>query len=348
MMVHKRNSRKIRIAMIAPPFGQEGGPEVVCKHLTNALAKKGMDITLFAPADWKTDAKHISTLPKSLWQMPDFKKQTDVFRRNLIFTSQLEIIKYQNNFDVIHLHAHRSAYAVAKFLNKPCVLTLHNVIENTEFKQIEDAGIFTVAISSGRTGKNKATAVIENGIDVTKMGYSTDKGKFLLFVGRIREDKGADLAMRIAKKTGKKLVIIGRIGNTPERKMYFKKEIKPYLGKTVIFKDQMPQHELYEYMKNAEALLSLIRTRLTLFPLIVMEALAAGTPVLSSEIQLLPKRLRDSRVLCMSNKFEDWLKAAKEIDRFDRKECRKYAEKNFDSSVMAEKYIRLYKKIMRR
>lgn len=341
------NLRKIKVAMVAPPFGREGGPEVVCEHLTNALLKKGVDVTLFAPADWKTKAKHIPILPRSLWRMKDFKKQSDVFRKNLIFTSQLEIVKHQHKFDIIHLHAHRSAYTVAKLLNKPCVLTLHNVIEDMEFQQIKDAGIYTVAISKGRDKRNKSSVIIENGIDVKKIGYSLDKGEYLVCVGRIMEKKGIDLAIKIAKKSGKKLIIIGRIGDAPERQLYFKKRIKPYLNKTIILKDQMPQSRLYQYIKNAEALLFPIRGSLaTLFPLVVMESLASGTPVIGIPIRSLLTSPNNSSVSCISNKFDDWVKAAREVNKFDRKKCRKYAEKNFDSSVMAEKYIQLYQKVI--
>lgn len=332
--------------MVAPPFGQEGGPEVVCKHLTNALLKKGVNVTLFAPADWDIGVKNVPTLPTSLWRMNNFKNQTDVYRRNLIFASQLEVIKYQDDFDIIHLHAHRSAYAVGRLLKKPCVITLHNIIEDMELQQIKDIGIHPVAISKGRKERNQTPTVIENGIDTTKIGYSLNPKKYLLCVGRILEMKGIDLAIKIAKKAGKKLVIIGRIGDAPKRQLYFKKKIKPYLNKNIILKEQMPQPKLYEYLKDSEALLFPIRGKLTLFPLVVMEALASGTPAIGTPIQALPKHLNNSSVFCLSDKFDDWVKAAKNIEQFDRKACREYAEKNFDSSVMAEKYIQLYNRVM--
>jgi len=343
----KKIGRKIRIAMVAPPFGQEGGPEVVCRHLTNALVDRGVAVTLFAPGDWKTKAKLVPTLPKSLWQMSDFKKQTNIFRKNLIFSSQLEVIKHQSDFDIIHLHSQRNAATVAPLANKPCVLTLHNVVKEMEFRQIRDAGIFPVAISHGRKVKLQVAAVIENGINLKEIEFSQKPGKYLLCVGRIIEGKGVDLAIDLARKSREKIVIIGRTGNSAERQKYFAKKIKPHLGKTIIFKEQMPQKALFKYLREAKALLFPIRGKLSLFPLIVMEALASGTPTIGTSIQKLPGHMKNDRVACLSDKSSDWLQAIKTIDRFDRMACRRYAEKYFSSDVMTEKYLELYNKIVR-
>lgn len=331
--------------MVSPPFGQEGGPEVVCRHLTNALLEKGFDVTLFAPADWKTRARHIPTLNQSLWKMKNFKKQSEVYRKNLIFCSQLEVLKHEEKFDIIHLHAQRNAYTVAKFSKKPCILTLHNSIGSMEFEQIKEVGIHPVAISSGRKGKLKMSAVIENGINVEELEYSFHKGKYMITVGRLLEQKGIDLAIKIARKAGKKLFIIGRKGNSPERQKYFKDKIKPFLNSRIILKEQMPQPDLYKYVKNAEAILSPIRGKLSVVPLIIMEALACGTPVIGTPVSSIPAILKNKNIGCFSNNLKDLTIAAKNTDKFDRRECRKYAEKYFNSSIMADKYIRLYKKV---
>lgn len=340
--------KKIRVAMVAPPFGPEGGPEVVCRHLTNALVKKRINVTLFAPDDWETRAKHVRTLPISLWKMKNFKKQSEYFRKNLIYTSQLKVIKYQENFNIIHLHSQRSAYAVAKFLEKSCLLTLHNIIGPMDLEQIRETNLNLVAISPGRRQKIKTGTVIENGIDVNEIKYSLKKGKYLLAVGRIIEQKGVDIAIKIAKRAGKKLIIIGRIGNSPKRQDYYNKKIKPFLNKNIIHKNQMSQKRAYEYMKNAEAVVSPIRGRLSVTPLVIMESLACGTPVISTPIYPNPEFTKNKKIGFFSSDINKLIKAAKETDKFDRAECRKCAEEFFDSHLMAEKYIKLYKRILKK
>lgn len=337
--------KKIKIAMVAPPFGPEGGPEVVCRHLTDALVDMGIDVTLFAPGDWETKAKHIQTLPISLWKMKNFKKQSEFFRKNLIYFSQLKIIKNQEKFDIIHLHSQRNAYVVAKFLEKPCLLTLHNIIGRMDLDQIRETKLKLVAISEGRKKMIGNSQVIENGINVKELEYSFGRGKYLLVVGRLIEQKGIDVAIKIAKKAAKKLIIIGRIGNSPKRQAYYQKKIKPFLDKNIIHKNQMPQKRVYEYMKNAEALISPIRGRLTVVPLVVMESLACGTPVISTPVKPAPAFLKNKKIGIFSANTRELIGAAKEVNRFSRAECRKFAEKYFDSHIMAEKYAKLYKKI---
>lgn len=335
--------------MIAPPFGPTGGPEVVVKHLTDALLKLGAAVTLFAPADWKTRAKHIPTLPQSLWLMKNFKNQKDSERQDLITTSQFKALERQKDFDIIHFHQQRHAYKTGPLAKIPCVLTFHSKITSEIFKKTKKAKIFMVALSRTHQKKFKVSAVIRNGIPVKKMKFSLNQGGYLITIGRVAESKGIDTAIEISRKTGKKLLIIGRIGVSKERQLYFNEKIRPFLGDKIIFKDEVPQKEMFKYLRGAEALLFPIRPNgknLAVCPLVVMESLASGTPVIGTVIESLPELSKKPRIACLSNNKEALINAVKNIERFSRNECRKYAEKNFDSSVMARKYLELYKKIL--
>ena len=109
---------------------------------------------------------------------------------------------------------------------------------------------------------------------------------------------------------------------------------------------EVSQLEIFKYLKKAEALLFPIKRNIKVCPLIVAESLACGTPIIGTAMNPTPKLLKDSKVACLSMNFNVMVKAVKNIENFDRKKCRKVAEKLFDSSIMAKKYIKLYKKIL--
>src|SRR3989338_3620694 len=339
--------KKIKIAIVAPPFGDTGGPEIAVQSLVDSLIDKGINVTFFTPADWKTKAKHISTLKQSLWNMKDFKKQTGKVRINLIILSQMEVVNCQNNFDIIHLHSSAYAYAVAKLLKKPCILSLHNRIGSSEFAQIKKAGVYTVSLSNSQKGKLKTAKTIWNGVQIKNIKFSRKKGSYLITAGRITDQKGIDTAIKIAKKAGKKLLIFGRIGNSPERQRYLNQRIKPFLdNKQIIYKGEVSNRKILGYLKNAEALIFPIK-RPEVCPMIIAESLACGTPVIGTKIDPLPELLgNNKKIAFLSNSSSKLIEAAKNTDRFNRLECRKYAEKYFDSSIIADKYINLYEKII--
>ncbi|OGI25591.1 MAG: hypothetical protein A3J76_05955 [Candidatus Moranbacteria bacterium RBG_13_45_13] len=344
-MIFRR--KKLRVAIVAPVFGDTGGPEVVVQNLTNALLKKGVDVTLFAPTDWKTEARHISTLEKSLWRMQNFKDLTQIMIRNYIAAAHVKVLNHQNEFDVIHLHLQRHAYAIAANVKKPCLLSFHSGFTKLELDMIKSTGIATVALSKTQRGKNKTTAVIHNGVPVDKIKPSYDKGKYLVAIGRLNNQKGIDKAIQIARQSNKKLLIFGRIGISEKRQSYFGKKIAPFLdGEKIILMKEVPNKKIFGYIRKAEALLFPIR-KPEVCPMAVAEALACGTPVIGTNVGPLPEMLKSKKVGFLSNNINSLIKAAKNTEQFDRKACRKYAEKHFDSSIMAGKYIQLYKKIVR-
>ncbi|HLM83856.1 MAG TPA: glycosyltransferase [Candidatus Bathyarchaeia archaeon] len=339
--------KKLRIAIVAPPFGPWGGPEVLVQNLTEALVKKGVDVTLFAPRDWKTSAKHIPTLEKSLWNMKNFADQSTKIRRNLIIESQLKVLFSKKKFDIIHFHSQRYAYLIGKFSNAPCVLSYHNKITEPEFIQIKRANIFAVSLSRSQKNGYQTSATIWNGIPVSKIEPSYQPGKYLIAIGRLDDQKGIDTAIQIAKRAKKKLLIFGRIGLSEKRQAYFRTKIKPHLdGAMVVHMGEVPNSRIFDYLRDAEALLFTIR-RPEVCPMVIMEALACGTPVIGTKINPLPELLKNNKKICrLSNDARELVKVVREASQFDRKKCREYAEKNFDSSVMAEKYIELYNKII--
>ena len=337
--------RKLAIAMVAPIFGDTGGPEIVTQNLTDALIKKGVDVTLFAPGDWKTKAKHITTLPESLWNMEDFSLQTEKVRRNILISSQLKVLFSKKHFDIIHLHSQTYAYCVGDNSTTPCVLSCHNKINAPEFDQVKDAGIYTVSLSKSQKGNFKTDATIWNGMIIDKKKFSAKHEGYLIAIGRLTDQKGIDTAIQIALKADKKLLIFGRIGNSVKRQLYYKEKIQPFLNKNIIHMGEVSHEKLLGYIRDAEALLFPIR-RSEVCPLVIQEALASGTPVIGTKISPLPELLKDPAVSFLSDDMDKLVEAVKNTFIFDRNKCYDYAEKFFNSSRMADQYIQLYEKIL--
>jgi glycosyltransferase involved in cell wall biosynthesis len=303
-------------------------------------------VTLFAPADWKTKAKHIHSLEKSVWNMTNLKDLSSSEFRKLKISSQEKVLDFQKDFDLIHLHSQRYASGVCSKTEIPCVLSFHNRFSDGAFEEVFKSGLYTVALSESQRGKHETSAVIYNGVPTRKIEYSFEKGQYLMFVGRLADQKGIDTAIQIAMKARQKLLIFGRIGNTDDRRDFFAEKIEPFLDdENIIYKGEVTHDEIYGYLRQASALMLTIR-RPEVCPMVVGEALACGTPIIGTTVGPLPELLRNEKVAFLSDDFDELVEKVKNTDDFDRKECRKYAEENFDSSVMAKKYLALYEKIL--
>ncbi|PIP25991.1 MAG: hypothetical protein COZ27_01220 [Candidatus Moranbacteria bacterium CG_4_10_14_3_um_filter_41_65] len=337
----------MKIALVAPAFGQTGGPEVMVKTLAESLTKKGVDITVFAPADWKTTAKHMHSIPQSLWNMTGFKDQTMTLRRNFQMASQTTVLKFQDTFDLIHLNVPSFAAAAIAGAKIPVLLSAHSRIPKDEFLQLKKLGAHIVALSHAQAKKLPYDSVIWNGLNVSEIQPSFEPGKYLVTIGRLTDQKGIHSAINIAKKARVPLIIIGRVGNGADRQVYFKEQIKPYIdGDMVRHLDTIPHEEIFSYLRSAKALLFPI-VRAETFGLVAAEALACGTPVIGTRVDPLPELLTDSSISFLSDDLDELANVAAHTERFDRQTCRRYAEEHFSTERMADEYIALYKDLLK-
>lgn len=337
----------MRIAMVAPPFGPTGGPEVMVRNLISSLQSKNIQVTLFAPADWKTKAPLVETLPQSLWNMRSFSQLSVQIRRNYVMGSQAVVLAHQGDFDLIHLHAQRAAYAVARGSRIPCVVTLHSSIPEEDFLQMRESRLTVVGLTRSQVGQLPVDAVIRNGIPVEAIVPRYEPGEYLLAVGRITPQKGINQAITIAKKSNKKLIIIGRIGISKERISYFNEHIQPHVeGKQVQLVESVEHEKMTEFFRKASFLVFPI-TSPESNPLVPMEALACGTPVLGTRVDPLPEMFPQSGgAVLLSDNLDELADAAAHPEAFSRRAARQYAEKHLDSGRMADDYIALYRKLL--
>jgi hypothetical protein len=336
----------MRVAFVSPPFGQTGGPELTTSQLADALVARGVDVTLFAPGDFKTKARLIPTLEKSIWNDSGFHSMSEQARHNIIVSSQVKVLGYQKEFDLVHISSQRYGYATAKNLSTPSVITLHNHMKPDDYALLKESGAITVALTEIQRSKMGADHCIYPGIPLGSIMPSYQSGKGLVTIGRITDQKGIHTAIAIAKKAGKPLTIVGRIGTSPERQAYYEQEVAPHINGSIRLVEHVDYADLLALIASSEALLFPI-ARPETFGRVSIEALACGTPVIGTLVDPLPEILTDSKTSFLSDDIDALAEAAKHPERFDRHRCREYAEERFDISTTAEKHILLYEKILK-
>lgn len=338
----------MKIAQVSPVFGTTGGPEVVVQNLTNELVALGEDVTLFAPADWKTSAKHVKTLPKSLWNLKNFKETSNNTRINLIISHLIKALLEAKKFDIIHFHIQKYSFAFADNSPVPAVISFHNNIEKDIFNYFsKNKNIYTVALSNSQGMNLKTSAVIYNGVPTQKIIFSKKSGNYLIAIGRLSDQKGIHLAISAAKKAKMKLIIMGRVGISKEKQEYFNKKIKPFIdNKNIVHIFEVPHDKIYSYLRNAAALIFPIQAP-EVCSMTVLESLASGTPVIATKLDPMPELIENGKTGFLVNTEDEMVEKIRQIKDLNRDDCRKAAVEKFDSRIMAQNYIKLYEKILK-
>ncbi len=338
----------MRIAQVAPlwfavPPHTYGGTELVVSVLTEELIRKGHEVTLFATGDSKTEAKLVSIWTKGL-EKANLAAPFAVF--SLMYK---ELLERQNEFDIIHDHCEYYSVPFSKFLKPPIISTLHNPIteeKNILYKKFPNINYVAISKNQKRSGPGvNIVKTIYHGIPIEKYDFNPNPQNYLLWLSSIIPEKGPATAIEIAKMAGENLIISGPI--FPYATDYFEYRIKPLIdGKQIKFVGEANFEKKVELFKNARAFLFPIR-RQEPFGLVVIEAMACGTPVIAFKEGSMPELIEQGKTGFVVNSQEGALRALKKIKRISREYCREYVKKNFPLKRMVNRYEQLYKKILR-
>jgi len=288
------------------------------------------------------------------------------------YAKHFEKIKTIENFDIIHNHTAEFIDFIAnKKITKPVVNTVHISHNNPDISHyyLQKEGSFYVAISQAhkkdleRKGI-KVERVIYNGIKIDEIPYETEKEDYVLCIGRITPDKGQDRAIDIAKKAGCKIVIVGPVQKKIEDTEYFEQKIKPHIemeidferdpcegmraiinsDKKVIYCSEVGDSK-YVLYKKAKALLFPIQWEEP-FGLVMIEALATGTPVLAYNKGSVPEIIEEGRSgFIFDNDITAYANGIKLADTIDPSNCRRRAM-DFSVEMMARNYADFFEEII--
>jgi glycosyltransferase involved in cell wall biosynthesis len=344
----------MKIAQIAPliesvPPKKYGGTERVVSTLTEALVAKGHEVTLFASGDSKTAATLVSTTPKALRETYTKDFSSRVLYSHLHLGNAYE---RSDEFDIIHDHTGTFGAAFAQNCKTPTVLTLHGPITPATtdmFTQFTKPYLVTISNNQREPAPHlDYTATIYNGLDFKNYPIGHTRYDYLLFVGRICEEKGVHLAIEVAQKTHRPLIIAAKY--EPEiaaNKKYFTERIEPYLSSSIQFIGEVNEQQRNALMSRAYASLH-PATWSEPFGLTLIEAMACGCPVIAFNRGSIPEIVKPGVSGYVVDTVKQMITAVEDTANITQTMCAWYARKYFSAEHMGQEYENLYTSILYR
>lgn len=338
----------MRVALIAPPFiavppADYGGTELFVAHLAEGLQRRGIDVIVYANGESTVNADRRSIYEHSQWPI---KNAGVAWIRELNHTAWA-FREAEQHSDVIHVQS-APALAFSRFVSRPVVLTLHGPHDAASSEYYAHyPGVNYVAISDAqkKTESMPRMRTIHHGIDLGLYRLVEKKQQYLSFIGRIAPLKGTHLAIDVAKRTGIPLKIAGDV--QPMNREYFEKKIKPQIdGQLVEYVGLADLAAKNELLGNSMAMLFPIQWNEP-FGLVMVEAMACGTPVLAMPGGSVPEVVQDgvSGFICRS--VRAMAKRVQDVGKFEPASVRRYVDENFSVEKMVGKYVELYREAVR-
>jgi glycosyltransferase involved in cell wall biosynthesis len=349
----------LRIAQLAPPFetvppAGYGGTERVVSVLTEELVRRGHDVTLFASGDSRTTAHLVPIVPGALWHQ-DVPSNDFAAHRANIFSA---VLQSMDDFDVVHSHLDYHGFALANVLAAPFVTTLHGRLDVPHlaptYRAFAELPLVSISHAQRRPHATANwVATVHHGIDLRAFEFSEAPGSYLAFLGRISPEKGLDIAIRVARRAGCRLMIAARpplpFSEDPEvqrDREYYEHVVKPLLGEPgVELIGEVGGTQKSEFLRGASGLLFPIRWPEP-FGLVMPEALACGTPVVALRDGSVPEILTDRVTGFICDLEDEMVAAVSRLTDIDRRRCRAEAERRFSPSAMAAAYERAYARLI--
>jgi glycosyltransferase involved in cell wall biosynthesis len=344
--------KKLRIAQIAPlvervPPKKYGGTERVVYQLTEGLVKRGHDVTLFASGDSITSARLIAPINEAL-------RLGEKVHSPLIVTMMMLSRVYEkmlNEFDIIHSHLEYITLPYAYKTLVPTVLTMHGRLDLGEssamLRMYSDMAYVSISDSQRRPVEDINWAkTIYHGYPASCFEFNETPGDYFLYLGRFSEEKKPDEAIMLARECNVPLKIAAKIDPTDQE--YFEKKIKPLLDHPLIeYVGEVDDREKVELLKNAKALLNTIDWPEP-FGLVMIEALACGTPVIVRGCGSAPEVITHGKTGLICESRLDFIEAIHNVESISRRVCREEFERRFSQDTMVDNYEELYDSLLQK
>jgi len=341
----------LRIAQVAPLFESVppsgyGGTERVVSYLTEELVREGHDVTLYASGDSQTSAKLVSCRPRSLRLDPTCRDP--LVHHYLMLERLFENI---DNYDLVHFHIDYLHFPLTKRLQRPYVSTLHGRLDLPDlvplYRHYSNQPLISIS-NAQRTPLPAANwqGTVYHGLPENLYTFNPNGGKYLAFLGRVSAEKRLDRAIEIAQRVQLPLKVAAKID--PADQAYYEEVLKPILrraGSLVEFLGEIGGRPKDEFLGNAHALLFPIDWPEP-FGLVMIEALACGTPVVAYRNGSVPEVMANGGTGFVVDNQDDAVEAVGRISSIDRRRCRQEFLERFSAPRMARDYLKIYERIM--
>lgn len=351
-----RIAQLVSLQESVPPKGKNG-LEYVVHYLTEELVRRGHEVTLFATGDSATSARLVEVMPYPLSRGTLFGFSSTHYA--LMATAKAA--EMAGEFDIIHSHLGAPAYYFAELLGTPMVETIHSA--HTRLESAEDLlhlkpylcdcrrrerKIHRVFVSRNQKGcfsKRPNISVIHNGIGFEDFTFNPSKEDYFAYLGYLTPEKGAHLAIEAARRANVKLRLAGNYFGCED---YFEKKIKPHLRKgQVEYAGVLGPEERDKFLGGARALLFPVQWQEP-FGLVMVEAMACGTPVIGFDRAAVGEVVKDGVTGFVAKDVAGMAQAIRKLEAIDPAACRRHVEKNFSARRMADRYEKLYEELIER
>jgi glycosyltransferase involved in cell wall biosynthesis len=342
----------LRIAQIAPlyesvPPQYYGGTERVVSYLTEELVELGHDVTLFASGDSVTRAELRPITPRSL--RLDESCIDHIAHHVLMMEKVCQEIE---SFDVAHFHIDYLAFPLIRRWSTPSLTTLHGRLDIPDLQPLyrEFREVPLVSISDAQRAPLPWVnwlATVHHGLPPANFRLHERPGDYLAFLGRISPEKRVDRAIEIARKAKLPLRIAAKVDDAD--RAHHEREIAPLIreGQGVEFLGEVAEEDKCDFLGNARALLFPIDWPEP-FGMVMIEAMACGTPVIAYERGSVPEVLEDSVTGFLVSDIDSAVRATDRLPLLNRARIREEFDRRFTARRMAEDYLRIYSQLTRR
>ncbi len=344
----------LRIAMLAPPWISVpppgyGGVESVVGVLTEALVRRGHAVTLFCAPGSRSSARVVSLLEQS---HPE-EIERSLYEADHVARAfeAIDLAADDLRFDVVHDHCGFTALAMAGRLDTPFVHTLHGqfTASTAAFYAHHGHKAALVGISQAQLASAPAAiapvGAIPNPIDVGAWPLREHKEDYLLWIGRMTAEKGPHRAIAAARRAGMPIVLAGVI--QPGQQTFFDREVAPHIdGERVRFIGEVGGSRKRSLFAGARALLMPIRWEEP-FGMVMVEALACGTPVIAFPEGAARELVLDGQTGFLVDDERAMAAAVGRLNRIAPRDCRAWVAEHCSVDVVAAAYERTYRSVVR-
>jgi glycosyltransferase involved in cell wall biosynthesis len=336
----------MRVAIVAPPFipvppVEYGGTELFIDDLARGLHALGVEVVVYTNGESTVGVEKRWLFEKSQWPI----KGNDYAQLKDMDHTTWAVRDASGSCDILHLNT-ALGLTCSRLLRLPFVYTMHHPTDRqlsalySRFPEVD-----YVCISNDQCKRESLPKLhtILHGIDLSKYQLRTDKQQYLSFIGRIAPIKGTHLAIEIAKRAGIPLKIAGEV--QPIFREYFEAKVKPHIdGKFIEYIGLADLAAKNELLGNSMAMLFPIKWDEP-FGLVMVEAMACGTPVLALRAGSVPEIVKDGVSGYVARNLDGLVRRLRDLD-IAPAEIRRYVEENFSQERMARDYYALYTRIV--